>query len=30
LPICVFSIFKTGALKRVVMGEAEGTQVVAA
>lgn len=30
LPICVFSIFKTGALKRVVMGDAEGTQVVAA
>ncbi len=30
LPICVFSIFKTGALKRVVMGEAEGTQVVVA
>ncbi|NDU92921.1 MAG: UMP kinase [Ferrovum sp.] len=27
LPICVFSIFKPGALKRVVMGEAEGTFV---
>ncbi len=27
LPICVFSIFKTGALKRVVMGEDEGTLV---
>ncbi|MDE2260464.1 MAG: UMP kinase [Betaproteobacteria bacterium] len=25
LPICVFSILKPGALKRVVMGEAEGT-----
>lgn len=28
LPICVFSIFKQGALKRVVMGEDEGTQVL--
>lgn len=28
LPICVFSIFKAGALKRVVMGEDEGTHVV--
>ena len=27
LPINVFSIFKTGSLKRVVMGEAEGTLV---
>ena len=27
LPICVFSIFKSGALKRVVMGEDEGTRV---
>src|SRR5450759_263158 len=27
LPICVFSIFKAGALKRVVMGENEGTLV---
>ncbi|MBL8515586.1 MAG: UMP kinase [Betaproteobacteria bacterium] len=27
LPICVFSIFKSGALKRVVMGEDEGTLV---
>ncbi len=27
LPICVFSIFKPGALKRVVMGQAEGTFV---
>ena len=27
LPICVFSILKPGALKRVVMGEAEGTFV---
>ncbi len=27
LPICVFSILKSGALKRVVMGEAEGTFV---
>jgi uridylate kinase len=27
LPICVFSIFKEGALKRVVMGEEEGTLV---
>ncbi len=27
LPICVFSIFKAGALKRVVMGEDEGTLV---
>lgn len=28
LPICVFSIFKTGALMRVVMGESEGTRVI--
>jgi len=28
LPICVFSIFKQGALKRVVMGEDEGTHVL--
>jgi uridylate kinase len=28
LPICVFSIFKQGALKRVVMGEDEGTKVL--
>lgn len=27
LPLQVFSIFKTGALKRVVMGESEGTRV---
>lgn len=27
LPISVFSIFKTGALKRVIMGEDEGTSV---
>jgi uridylate kinase len=27
LPICVFSIFKQGALKRIVLGEAEGTLV---
>ncbi len=27
LPICVFSIFKPGALRRVVMGEDEGTRV---
>jgi uridylate kinase len=27
LPICVFSIFKAGALRRVVMGEDEGTLV---
>ena len=27
LPICVFSIFKRGALKRIVLGEAEGTLV---
>src|SRR5476649_763981 len=27
LPVCVFSIFKNGALKRVVMGEDEGTLV---
>jgi len=27
LPICVFSIFKAGALRRVVMGEDEGTRV---
>jgi uridylate kinase len=29
LPICVFSIFKAGALKRVVLGEDEGTRVAA-
>jgi uridylate kinase len=29
LPITVFSIFKQGALKRVVMGEDEGTLVFA-
>jgi len=29
LPICVFSIFKAGALRRVVMGEDEGTLVYA-
>ena len=29
LPIKVFSIFKHGALKRVVMGEDEGTLVYA-
>jgi len=29
LPINVFSIFKTGALKRVIMGENEGTSVFA-
>ncbi|MEO8004475.1 MAG: UMP kinase [Betaproteobacteria bacterium] len=29
LPICVFSIFKVGALKRVVRGEDEGTLVYA-
>ncbi len=29
LPIAVFNIFKAGALKRVVMGEKEGTRVVA-
>ncbi|MDH4456847.1 MAG: UMP kinase [Candidatus Methylopumilus sp.] len=29
LPISVFSIFKQGALKRVVMGEDEGTKVLA-
>jgi uridylate kinase len=28
MPICVFSIFKNGSLKRVVMGENEGTKVV--
>lgn len=28
MPLCVFSIFKPGALKRVVMGEAEGTRVL--
>ncbi|MFW5440000.1 MAG: UMP kinase [Methylophilaceae bacterium] len=28
LPICVFSIFKTNGLMRVVMGENEGTRVV--
>ncbi len=27
MPLCVFSIFKEGALKRVVMGEDEGTRV---
>lgn len=27
MPICVFSIFRQGALKRVVMGENEGTMV---
>jgi uridylate kinase len=27
LPICVFSIFKSGALRRVVLGEDEGTRV---
>jgi len=27
LPISVFSIFKTGALKRLVLGEDEGTLV---
>jgi uridylate kinase len=27
LPLCVFSIFKQGALKRVVFGEDEGTLV---
>jgi uridylate kinase len=27
LPICVFSIFKPGALKRVVLGDNEGTLV---
>ena len=29
LPIAVFNIFKAGALKRVVMGDKEGTRVVA-
>jgi uridylate kinase len=29
LPIAVFNIFKTGALKRVIMGEKEGTRVIA-
>lgn len=28
LPLCVFNIFKPGALKRVVQGEAEGTRVL--
>ena len=28
LPIAVFNIFKPGALKRVIMGEKEGTRVV--
>jgi uridylate kinase len=28
LPIAVFNIFKTGALKRVIMGENEGTRVI--
>jgi uridylate kinase len=28
LPLTVFSIFKAGALRRVVMGEEEGTRVV--
>ncbi|MDP3126496.1 MAG: UMP kinase, partial [Thiobacillus sp.] len=27
LPLVVFNIFKPGALKRVVMGEDEGTRV---
>jgi len=27
MPLCVFSIFKPGALKRVVLGDDEGTQV---
>jgi uridylate kinase len=27
LPICVFSIFKPGALKRLILGEDEGTLV---
>jgi uridylate kinase len=27
MPLCVFSIFKAGALRRVVMGEDEGTRV---
>ncbi len=27
LPIIVFSIFKSGALKRVVLGQDEGTRV---
>jgi uridylate kinase len=27
MPLCVFSIFKHGALKRVVLGEDEGTLV---
>jgi uridylate kinase len=27
MPLCVFSIFKQGALKRVVLGEDEGTLV---
>jgi uridylate kinase len=27
LPVCVFSIFKSGALKRIVLGEDEGTLV---
>ncbi len=28
LPLCVFSIFNSGALRRVVMGEDEGTRVI--
>ena len=28
LPLAVFSIFKAGAMKRVILGEAEGTRVV--
>jgi uridylate kinase len=28
MPLVVFSIFKSGALKRVVMGEDEGTKVL--
>jgi len=28
LPLCVFNIFKPGALRRVVLGEPEGTRVV--
>ncbi len=28
MPLCVFSIFKQGALRRVVMGEDEGTRVL--
>jgi len=29
MPIAVFSIFKEGALKRVILGENEGTRVMA-